>query len=338
MKSFYHPKEALHHPKTYLSRGQMRQPQELPIRADRLVTGFEQLQLPLIEPKDHGIDPLHRVHDAGYLSFLQTAWQDWTALGPDWGEEAMSNVYVREPNPRRGILAQTAYYLADGSCPVGEHTWTSAYWAAQSAIAATHAVLEGDQHAFALCRPPGHHARRSAAGGFCYINNAAVAASLLRERYKKVAILDTDMHHGQGIQDIFYDRADVLYVSVHGDPTNFYPVVAGFEDEVGTGAGEGFNLNLPMPHGATESTFFEQVNKAIQAIEDYRPDALVFCLGFDIYQEDPQAKVNVTTPGFEQLASQVRGLNLPTVIVQEGGYHYDTLPDNLAAFFDGFGV
>jgi acetoin utilization deacetylase AcuC-like enzyme len=338
MKSFYHPNEALHHPKTYLSRGQMRQPQELPIRADKLVEGFARMSQPLIEPQDHGIEPLLRVHDVGYLDFLQTAWREWGTLGPDWGDEAMSNVYVRQPNPMRGILGKAARYLADGSCPVGEHTWTSSYWGAQAAIAATHAVLAGDTKAFALCRPPGHHARSDAAGGFCYINNAAIAASLLRDRYAKVAVLDTDMHHGQGIQEIFYDRADVFYVSIHGDPTNFYPVVAGFADETGVGDGLGFNLNLPMPHGSEESVFFEQLDTAIEAIEAYRPDALVFCLGFDIYEKDPQSKVSVSTAGFERLARVVSQLELPTVIVQEGGYHYETLPNNLAAFFKGLGL
>ncbi len=338
MKSFYHPNEALHHPKTYLSRGQMRPPQELPIRAAKLVEGFERMNRLLLEPKDHGLDAILNVHDAGYLDFLQTAWKEWTALGPDWGDEVMSNVYVRERNPLRGILGKTARYLADGSCPVGEHTWTSAYWAAQAAISASHAVLAGDKRAFALCRPPGHHARRDAAGGFCYINNAAVAANVLQQRYAKIVILDTDVHHGQGVQEIFYDRPDVFYISIHADPTNFYPVVAGFEDETGTGAGLGFNLNLPMPHGSDESVFFNRLNTALKAIEAYQPDALVFCSGFDIYEEDPQSKVRVTTAGIERLANQVSQLNLPMVIVQEGGYHYDTLPDNLAAFFKGLGV
>lgn len=338
MKSFYHPNEALHHPKTYLSRGQMRPPQELPIRADKLVEGFTRMNRLLLEPKDHGLEPILGVHDAGYLDFLQTAWQAWTALGPDWGDEVMSNVYVREPNPLRGILGKAARYLADGSCPVGEHTWTSSYWAAQAAIAAAQAVLAGDHRAFALCRPPGHHARRDAAGGFCYINNAAVAANALQQRYKKIVILDTDVHHGQGVQEIFYDRPDVFYISIHADPTNFYPVVAGFEDETGAGAGLGFNLNLPMPHGSEESVLFNRLDTAIQTIEAYQPDALVFCSGFDIYEEDPQSKVRVTTAGIERLARQVSQLNLPMVIVQEGGYHYDTLPNNLAAFFKGLEV
>ena len=336
MKSYFHPNEALHHPQSYLSRGQMRDPQELPIRAEKLKEGFARMNQPLIEPKDHGMAPLLRVHDTAYLHFLQTAWHEWKTVGPDWGDEVMSNVYVREPNALRGILAKAACYLADGSCPIGQHTWTSAYWGAQTAIEATHAVLDGEASAFALCRPPGHHARRAAAGGFCYINNAAVAATLLRDRHAKVAILDTDMHHGQGIQEIFYDRDDVYYVSVHGDPTNFYPVVTGFEDETGAGAGLGYNLNLPMPHGSDETVFFDAVNQAVRAIEAYQPDALVFCLGFDVYEYDPQSKIAVSTAGFERLAQIVRRLDLPTVIMQEGGYHYDTLPENLTAFFAGF--
>jgi acetoin utilization deacetylase AcuC-like enzyme len=337
LKSFYHPLEALHHPKSYFSRGQMRSPQELPIRTDRLVQGFQDMGIALIEPLDHGLDALLRVHDPAYLSFLQTAHAQWQTLGPDWGDEVMSNVYIRQGNPLRGILAQAARYLADGSCPIGEHTWTSSYWAAQAAVAATQAVLNGDSRAFALCRPPGHHARRDAAGGFCYINNAAIAASLLRDRYARVAILDMDMHHGQGTQEIFYDRDDVLYVSIHGDPTNFYPVVAGHADERGEGAGEGYNLNLPMPHGSEESVFFDKMALACDAIEAYAPDALVLSLGFDVYKDDPQAKVKVTTEGFNRVAQTVSAFGLPTVVVQEGGYHYDTLPINLQAFMHGFG-
>jgi acetoin utilization deacetylase AcuC-like enzyme len=143
------------------------------------------------------------------------------------------------------------------------------------------------------------------------------------------------MHHGQGIQEIFYDRDDVLYVSIHGDPTNFYPVVAGFEDERGTGRGEGFNLNLPMPHGSPESVFLERLEQAREAIRDARPDALVFALGFDVYKDDPQSLVAVTGDGFERLGRAVAELGLPTVYVQEGGYHVETLATNARRFFEG---
>ena len=336
MKTFFHPKQMLHHPKTYLSRGQMRVPQEIPERATQILKGLAQMNLPVSEPADYGREPLLAVHDPKYLTFLETGHADWKTAGPDWGDEMISNVYVREPNALRGILGQAARYLADGSCPVGEHTWTSSYWAAQSAVAATKAVLAGDKKAYALCRPPGHHTRKDAAGGFCYINNAAIAAELLRSQYKRVAILDTDVHHGQGVQEIFYDRDDVYYISTHADPTNFYPATAGFDDESGTAAGKGYNLNLPMPHGSSEEVFFERVKIALNTLKDFKPDALVLALGFDIYKDDSQSRVAVTTEGFGRLGREIAALNLPTVVVQEGGYHYDTLAANTVSFFTGF--
>ncbi len=227
----------------------MREPQEVPERAARLVAAVRGLDFDVIAPADHGTAPIAAVHDMNYLRFLEETHRTWEAMPEDWGDEAMSNVFVREPNPLRGILALAARYLADDSCPVGANTWRSAYWSAQSAFAAASAVNEGAPSAYALCWPSGHHARADAAGGFCYLNNAAIAAQALRERHRKVAVLDTDMHHGQDVQEIFYDRDDVMYMSIHGDPTDFYPVVAGFEDEAGSGAGKGFNVNLPVPHG-----------------------------------------------------------------------------------------
>jgi acetoin utilization deacetylase AcuC-like enzyme len=194
-------------------------------------------------------------------------------------------------------------------------------------------VLDGEPAAYALCRPPGHHARHEAAGGFCYINSAAVAAQVLRDGFARVAVLDSDMHHGQGIQEIFYDRDDVLYVSIHGDPTNFYPGVAGFDDERGTGAGEGYNLNLPMPHGASEAVFMDKLEQALAAVSDFKADVLVLSLGFDIYELDPQSKVAVTREGFARLGERIRETGLPVVIVQEGGYHLETLQSNAEAFF-----
>jgi acetoin utilization deacetylase AcuC-like enzyme len=150
-----------------------------------------------------------------------------------------------------------------------------------------------------------------------------------------VAILDTDMHHGQGIQEIFYERSDVLYVSIHGDPENFYPVVAGYEDERGAGPGYGYNINLPMPHGSPESVFFDKLGEARRAIELFQPDALVLSLGFDIFEKDPQAMVAVSENGFERLGREVGGLALPTLIVQEGGYYIEGLESNASRFFGG---
>ncbi|MFK3792008.1 histone deacetylase family protein [Pseudomonas piscis] len=333
MRSFFHPEQLLHHPRSYFSRGQMRTPQEVPERARRLVQAVHTLGFALEQPLDAGLQPLLAVHGAAYLEFLEQAHRRWKDIPEDWGEEVMSNIFVREPNALRGVLAQAARYLADGSCPVGEWTWRSAYWSAQSAIAGARALLDGEPAAYALCRPPGHHARAEAAGGFCYLNNAAIAAQVLRERYSRVAVLDTDMHHGQGIQEIFYERSDVLYVSVHGDPTNFYPGVAGFAEERGSGAGQGYNLNLPMAHGASEEDFLARLEQALAAVRAFDAQVLVLSLGFDIFELDPQSKVAVTRAGFASLGQRIRGLGLPCLIVQEGGYHLESLEDNARAFF-----
>lgn len=335
MKAFFHDDQKLHHPQTYFSRGKMRTPQEVPSRLDALAQAARHLGFDVQAPADHGLDALAAVHTPAYLQFLQDAHADWKRLPDDWGDEVVSNVFVREPNALRGVLAQAARYLADGSCPVGPNTWRSAYWSAQCAIAGADRIAAGDPHAYAICRPPGHHARRDAAGGFCYLNNAAIAAQRLRGKYGRVAILDTDMHHGQGIQDIFYERSDVLYVSIHGDPENFYPVVAGFEDERGAGEGYGYNVNLPMPHGSPESVFFDRLAQARAAIEKFQPDVLVLSLGFDIFEKDPQAMVAVSEDGFERLGREVGGLKLPTLIVQEGGYYIEGLESNAARFFAG---
>ena len=335
MKTFFHPEQLLHHPQTYLSRGQMRVPQEVPERAARILRAVKELGFPVCEPTDHGMQPLKDVHGEAYLRFLETAFPRWKEMPSDWGDEVISNIFVREPNALRGILAEAARYLADGSCPVGQFTWRSAYWSAQSALAGAHELLAGNRHAYALCRPPGHHARREAAGGFCYLNNAAIAAQALRKKMKRVVVLDTDMHHGQGVQEIFYERSDVFYISIHGDPTNFYPAVAGFSDEQGAGAGQGFNLNLPMPHGSDEAAFFARLDEAIAALRKFNPDALVLPLGFDIYKEDPQSKVSVSNEGFRRLGGKIGELDLPTLVVQEGGYHLESLELNVKTFFEG---
>ncbi|CAM8827790.1 histone deacetylase family protein [Burkholderia pseudomallei] len=336
MLTYFHPDQLKHSPLTYLSRGKMRAPHEVPERAVRLLGAVTSLGFDVRAPEDFGAAPLAAVHSEPYLRFLADAHREWRRIPEDWGPEVMSNIYVREPNPLRGVLAQAGYYLADGSCPIGEHTYRAAYWSAQSALAGAAALGRGARDAYALCRPPGHHACRDAAGGFCYLNNAAIAAQALRARHARVAILDTDMHHGQGIQTLFYDRDDVLYVSIHGDPTNFYPAVTGYETEHGAGRGEGFNVNLPMPHGSPEAVFFTQLERARSRVERFAPDVLVFALGFDVYREDPQSKVAVTTEGFGRLGALVGGLRVPTLIVQEGGYHLETLERNAAALFRGY--
>ena len=334
MKAYFHPSQDLHVPKTYFTRGQMREPQEVPARTELMVEGLKSMGISVLQPADQGSAPISRVHDLGYLRFLESAHRRWSEMG-DWGDEVMSNIFVRSPNALQGILAEAARYQADGSCPIGKDTWKAAYWSAQTALGAADSLIAGERSAYAVCRPPGHHARRDAAGGFCYLNNAAIAAEHLKSRFPRIAILDPDMHHGQGIQEIFYDRSDVLYVSIHGDPTNFYPVVSGYENERGEGEGYGYNLNLPMAHGSTEDHFFEKVDEALTAIRLYQPDVLILTLGFDIYKNDPQAKVSVSSEGFCRLSTHVRQLGLPTLVIQEGGYDLEALTTNVNEFFKG---
>lgn len=335
MKTFFHAEQRLHHPRTYFSRGKMRAPQEVPERATALLSAMHRLGFDVQAPIDHGVAPLRAVHSLAYLRFLESAYRRWHALDEDWGDEVISNIFVRSPNALRGILAEAARYLADGSAPVGQHTWHSAYWSAQSAVSGAEALLAGERFAYALSRPPGHHAGIDSAGGFCFLNNAAIAAQHLTARFPRIVVLDPDMHHGQGIQEIFYQRDDVLYISIHGDTTNFYPAVSGFEEERGEGAGLGYNLNLPMPHGSAEAVFFDRLAQACQAIRLFEPDALVLALGFDIHERDPQAKVAVSTPGFGELGRTIASLDVPTLVVQEGGYYLEGLEANAVSFFEG---
>ncbi len=335
MKAYFHPLQDRHIPRSYLSRGQMRAPQEIPARTTRILQGLRGLDYPILEATDHSSQPIAQVHELGYLRFLEGAHRRWKEIPDDWGDEVMSNIYVRSPNPRKGILAEAAYYLADGSCPIGADTWTSAYWSVQTALSAGDAIVAGDRTAYALCRPPGHHARSDAAGGFCYLNNAAIAAEALLASFPRIAILDPDMHHGQGIQEIFYHRNDVLYISIHGDPTNFYPVCSGYEEERGAGPGHGYTINLPMAHGSPESAFFRRLDEAMDAINLFQADLLIVTLGFDIYREDPQSKVDIGAEGFNRLGRVLAEFPNPTLVIQEGGYHLDSLEENTRQFFTG---
>lgn len=337
MKIYYHPLQMLHKPLSYFSRGKMRQPQEKPERMEAFLHAVEKSAYGLSEVSDFGITPITKVHDLGYVHFLKTAYQEWMALPEDMGAEVQTSVYVPDDsNPLIGVMAKAARYLADGSSPIGEHTWTSVYWSAQTALTAAQGLLDGELQSICLTRPAGHHARKDRAGGFCYLNNAAIAAEHLRSKYAKVAIIDTDMHHGQGIQEIFYERDDVLYASVHGSPVNFYPVVAGHENERGRGAGFMYNHNFPMPHGSSEQVFMDNVEQALEVVRTFEPDVVVHVLGFDVYVDDPQAKCAVSTQGFTELAAKIRSLNVPTMVLVEGGYLVEKLEDNLDAFMQGF--
>lgn len=337
MKVYYHEKQALHNPQTYFSRGKMREPQEIPQRVEEFQKGVESAGFSITEPEDLGFDYLTKVHGFLYIDFLKTAYKEWHEVPEDWGEEVIPNVFVKDYNALKGILAKSSRYIADGSAPIGKYTWESVYWSAQSALNAAKDITEGARLSVSISRPSGHHARRESAGGFCFINNAAIAAEYILENSsaKKILILDTDVHHGQGIQEIFYDRNDVMYISLHGDPTNFYPAVAGFEEERGSGVGDGFNINYPFQHGISEESFLRLLSKAMKDAEIFNPDVIIHNMGFDVYKDDPQSKSQVTTKGMAKIAEAVVGLGKPVLGLLEGGYLIETLAINTESYICG---
>lgn len=336
MKAFYDPAQAAHDPKFFLIRGEPRANVEQPERAERLLAGLGSLGVTPAAPQDHGRAPLAAIHKPEYLHFLETGWARWQALA-DASAEIIPNAHpVRYPGTYpTGILGQAGWHMADTACPIGEHTWRSARASANTALAGAHALLDGEPHAYALCRPPGHHAYADLAGGFCYLNNTAIAAQALRERHARVAILDVDVHHGNGTQGIFWFRRDVLTLSIHCDPHEIYPFSFGHANERGAGEGEGYNINMPLPRGSGDDVVMEALPRAADLIRAFAPGALVVALGLDPSEEDPLQGMRVTTAGFARIGRFIGRLGLPTLYVQEGGYLSPSLGANLASFLSG---
>jgi acetoin utilization deacetylase AcuC-like enzyme len=329
-----------HDPERHTLPGEIRRYWEVPARADALLASVQAAGLATRQAGDHELAPIARVHDTAYLAFLETAFARWQAL-PGSGPILRAQAYaVRHPARRpQGLPGQAGYYLSSLSAPIVAGTWSVALGAAHAAIDAADAVLGGERYAYALCRPPGHHAHTDMAGGFCYLNNAAIAAQRMLDRGSgAVAIFDFDVHHGNGTQQIFYDRDDVHYVSVHGDPDGLYPWFAGYADETGQGRGLGWNLNLPLPARARNAAFTEATVRGLDAIVRKQPQALIVSVGYDAQDGDPAANLAVDADGFRTVGQQVAALGLPTVLVQEGGYLVERLGANLTAFLGGLGV
>jgi acetoin utilization deacetylase AcuC-like enzyme len=344
MRAFYHPDQALHDPQQYMRFGRIIPPKDMPVRTTRLL---EALATRGIVPEAPGESAEARlsVHTQPFLDYLETAWDRWNEL-PEHGPEVWPNTFPywsgrpedpsRPPCPAESIVARTGWYLGDLSVSLGPHTWTSIRRSCDTAVAAADAVLAGEASAYALCRPSGHHARADRASGFCFINNTAVAAARLRSRFPRVAVLDVDAHHGDGTQQIFYDREDVLTISVHADPRNYYPFFTGYVEERGTGDGGGCNLNLPLAHGSGADAMFEAVDAGCARIRAYAASGVVVALGFDAHVKDPIGVLRLESADFAGIGARVRALGLPTVIVQEGGYAIDAIGDCLTSFLTGF--
>jgi acetoin utilization deacetylase AcuC-like enzyme len=278
------------------------------------------------------------VHERDYLEFLRTGHTRWSKLSSASPEILPYAYAVRKARGRpSGIIGEAGYYMVGTNCPIGENTWRSAYASAQTATEAAELVCGGEKAVYALCRPPGHHAQADMAGGFCFLNNAAIAAQRLRDkRYARDAIVDIDLHHGNGTQEIFYERGDVHFTSVHADPSSLFPFYFGYANERGAGAGLGRNLNLPLSLGSGDQEVIGAIGQARAEIEAFEPEAVVVSLGFDAFVGDPIGALRVTTGGFRRLGGLFGQMHLPTVLVQEGGYAGASLGENLISFLAGF--
>jgi acetoin utilization deacetylase AcuC-like enzyme len=333
MRSFFHPTQLAHAPVQELHNGAWTPHAEHPGRARAILDSIGVTEA----PADRGEEPLLRVHSADYLAFLRAAHDEWEAAGRS-GDAAGYTwpVVGRRPLRLQRIDARLGRYSYDAATPIGPGTWNGAYWAAQTALEACAAVLSGETSAFALCRPPGHHAGADYLGGYCYLNNAAVAAEAAIAAGRRVAILDIDYHHGNGTQDIFYARGDVLFVSIHADPATDYPFFWGHADEAGEGEGEGATLNLPLPQGTAIDAYRPALAAARARIAAFGADFLVCSFGADTFIGDPISHFALETADYPILARDIAASRLPTVIVMEGGYAVDALGANVAAFLSGF--
>ncbi len=334
MRIFYDDAQRDHAPARELHNGAFAAYAETPARVDAMLKAVG----PTETPDDRGEAPILAVHDAAYVGFLKEAPRLWQEAGRP-GDAIPYAFPIRGRRPLRldRVDALLGAHAFDATTPITADTWRSAYASAQSALAATHAVLDGERAAFALCRPPGHHAGADYCGGYCHLNVAAIAAQAARDAgVARVAILDIDYHHGNGTQDIFYARGDVFYTSVHADPKSDYPFYWGHADETGEGAGLGTTLNLPLPHGTSRDAFRAAQTSALDAIAAFDPGLLVVSFGADTWEGDPISQFALTTPDYAVLAGDIAARGWPSVIVMEGGYAVDALGHNVASFLSGF--
>ncbi|MDB5935760.1 MAG: acetylpolyamine amidohydrolase [Massilia sp.] len=343
MLTFYNEHHAQHRGRYEMFRGELTPCFEKPERADLVVAELGRRGLgQIVTPHGVPLVSLERIHTPRYLQFLRDAWRDWVALDPaNAGKDAFPSVW-----PIRGLRfdiepdnfsARMGLYSMDSGTPLTAGTWVAAKTGADCAVNAAHALRLGERGTFALTRPPGHHAGADFFGGYCFLNNAALAAQhLLDDGAKRVGILDIDYHHGNGTQSIFYGRGDVLFASIHADPRTEFPFYLGHADETGEGAGRGCNMNLPLPAGASTAQWFAALETACIKLASYAPDALVVSLGVDTFAGDPLSHFTLQSADFLRVGERIAQLGLPTVFVLEGGYAVGEIGINVVNVLEGF--
>ncbi len=344
MITIFPPDHARHAPEYEFFRGERVRCFESPARAEFVLQEVTTRGHRVVAPTVDSRTLLAQVHTAAYLAFVETAWEQWVALDPQHaGMQPFPSVWpvrtLRSDVEPSNFTARLGLYSMDNGTPLVEGTWAAAKAAADAAASAAHWIAAGERAAFCASRPPGHHAGADFMGGYCFLNNAAVAAqALLAGGATRVAILDVDFHHGNGTQSIFYDRADVLVVSIHGSPLTEYPFYLGHADETGAGSGQGFNLNLPLAAGSSAQTWFAALKSACARVTQHGADALVVSLGLDTFEGDPISKFALRSDDYLRLGAALQSLGLPTVFILEGGYAAKELGVNAANVLDGFEV
>lgn len=339
MRTIYSDAHRGHHGAKEMHHGELVPIHEAPNRIDMILGALEGSAHGGLEPPESfSDDAFTRVHSAAYVAFLAEAWDLWRAVAD--GDYALPYTFVGEAMRRRvpeTVHGKLGLYSFDLAAPIVAGTWAAVRASAEVALTGAKAVSTGEKAVFALCRPPGHHAMPAAAGGYCYLNNAAIAAQYLRDQgAERVAVLDVDYHHGNGTQTIFYERPDVLFVSLHGDPDQEYPHFLGFSDETGSGPGEGANLNLPLPFGTDWSGYGAALDQGLAAIADFGPDVVVVSLGVDTFKADPISHFKLEHEDYIRIGEAVAGLGRPTLFVMEGGYAVEAIGINTVNLLNGF--
>lgn len=339
MKIIYSEDHRKHFAQGEIYGGELVTPFERPSRIEYILRELKARGMTDISgPGRLDLKAVTRIHDEGFVEFLRTAWKEWTRAGYR-GEiiaTAIPNRSLQQRKPRL-IDGKVGYYTHSVETAITAGTWEAACSSAAVALTAQKIVANGASSAFALCRPPGHHAHDDLYGGYCFLNNAAIATQAFRDQgAKRVAILDVDFHHGNGTQDIFYERGDVLFCSLHGAPEDCYPHFLGYKDEKGRGKGAGYNFNYPMPPKTGFARWSEALADALKQIRRYKPDVLVVSLGVDTFKDDPISFFRLTSPDFTRYGAMIAKLKLPTLFVMEGGYAIEAIGVNTVNVLEGF--
>jgi acetoin utilization deacetylase AcuC-like enzyme len=345
MQAFASPLHRLHDPELELESSAFQAPFENPQRADLILAALvDDGSFDVHEPVEWGTAPIEAVHDPGLIRFLASAWEDYQReVGPT--HDVVPDVFAMaglragmgggSGEPSR-VSARLGWWCFETTTPITAGTYRAARSAVDVALSAATAVVDGDPVAYGLCRPPGHHAATTLYGGYCFFNNAAIAADhVASSTGSRVAVLDVDYHHGNGTQQIFYERDDVAFVSLHGDPRRAYPYHTGFAEETGAGRGAGSTRNLPLEAGTDDAAYVAALDEALDVIDDFDPAIVVVSLGLDTFGGDPICDLALTTEGFRRCGATVAARRRPLVVLQEGGYAGDALGANAVAWLTG---